>query len=106
MPSRILGEKYRMVFVNRVGIGVVNFKNKLWLLGGWDPKQTPNLLNEVYNSSDGVNFTKQANTPWKPRHSFASIFFRNRIWVLGEVKASAARLLKRNYHGVSLHVLM
>ncbi|HAR63084.1 MAG: hypothetical protein DKM50_05210 [Candidatus Margulisiibacteriota bacterium] len=58
---------------------------QLWLLGGYFfgegvPGQT---LNEVWNSSDGKNWSKiTASAPWSPRCP-NSLVFNSKIWIFG-----------------------
>ena len=62
----------------------VVFEDKIWVLGGgnYGPKQQ--LLNDVWCSEDGVNWTRVTRAaPWGPRLWFSSIVYRNRMWVLG-----------------------
>jgi hypothetical protein len=64
----------------RVFYGATVFKDKIWLVGGYDGK---NYYNDVWNSSDGVNWTRVAEkTAWTPRN--AGIFvFKDRLWLFG-----------------------
>src|SRR5205807_8426237 len=42
------------------------------------------VLNDVWSSSDGVNWTRViANAPWPARSKHTSVAFNNRIWVIG-----------------------
>ncbi len=59
---------------------VVMFKNKMWLLGGWDRYYT----NDVWSSVDGKTWTREtANANWDVRMSHQVVVFRNKLWVLG-----------------------
>ncbi|MBX7174750.1 MAG: hypothetical protein K1X72_27490 [Pyrinomonadaceae bacterium] len=65
----------------RVFYGAVVFKDKIWLIGGWDGKK---YYNDVWNSADGVNWTKAAEkTDWSPRTLSKIIVFKNRLWIIG-----------------------
>ena len=60
------------------------FDNKLWILGGghWQPETIP--LNDIWCSSDGVNWIQVTDAaPWRPRIWFAMAVYRNRMWILG-----------------------
>ncbi|VAW14670.1 hypothetical protein MNBD_BACTEROID03-629 [hydrothermal vent metagenome] len=62
---------------------VVVGDNKLWLVGGFDGT---NFKNDVWSSSDGVNWTEvtaAAAFPERNRHS--SVVFNDRLWVFGGV---------------------
>ncbi|HEX8248242.1 MAG TPA: hypothetical protein VF599_08735 [Pyrinomonadaceae bacterium] len=64
----------------RVFYGAVVFKDKIWLVGGWDGK---NYHNDVWNSDDGVNWQRAAEkTAWTPRTARV-IVFKDRIWLIG-----------------------
>jgi hypothetical protein len=61
--------------------GVAVFKEKIWLLGGYDGK---NYYNEVWNSGDGVHWNKVADTTdWSPRTMSMTAVFKDKLWVIG-----------------------
>lgn len=64
----------------RIFYGATVFKDKIWLVGGFDGKR---YYNDVWNSADGVNWTRAAsNTAWSPRN--AGVFvFKDRMWLFG-----------------------
>lgn len=57
-------------FTYRDGCGLLNFKNKMWLLGGWDPPyhEPTYTCSEIYSSADGINWEYHGEAPWPPRH--------------------------------------
>ena len=56
------------------------FNGKLWVLGGYIGAST-NAMNDVWFSSDGVNWKRQAeHAPWGPRVPLV-IAFRHKIWI-------------------------
>lgn len=66
---------------NRVFYGVVVFKDKIWLIGGFDGKK---YHNDVWNSADGVNWTQiteKAN--FSERTVGKIIVFKDKIWLIG-----------------------
>ncbi|HEX8736181.1 MAG TPA: hypothetical protein VF721_12710 [Pyrinomonadaceae bacterium] len=64
----------------RVFYGAVVFKDKIWLVGGWDGK---NYHNDVWNSVDGVNWRRAAEkTAWTPRTA-GLVVFKDRMWLIG-----------------------
>jgi len=67
------------------GAGLLNFQNKMWLLGGWDPPYHPPLYthNEVWSSTDGANWTFETFAPWPARHAAAWIATDSSMWVIG-----------------------
>ncbi|MCY7410738.1 MAG: GNAT family N-acetyltransferase [Chitinophagales bacterium] len=72
-------------FTARDGSGLLNFKNKMWLLGGWDPpNHYPNYTHsEVWSSSDGSNWNFETTAPWPPRHCAAWLTNDTVMWVIG-----------------------
>ena len=71
----------------------VVFDNKMWVMGGyyfdWGT-DTYIYLNDVWYSSDGVNWTQAtANAGWPAREGHTSVVFDNKMWVMGGADASA-----------------
>lgn len=65
----------------RVFYGATVFKDKIWLVGGWDGK---NYYNDVWTSEDGVNWTRAAEkTAWTPRNIAKLFVFKDRLWFIG-----------------------
>lgn len=59
----------------------VYFKNKIWVMGG--QSVTANLVNDVWSSVNGVNWTLETNNPgWGPR-LIEPVVFNNKLWVIG-----------------------
>lgn len=66
---------------SRIFYGAAVFKDKIWLVGGWDGK---NYYNDVWNSADGVNWIRVAETTnWSPRTPSIVTVFKNKIWMMG-----------------------
>jgi len=64
----------------RVFYGAAVFKDKIWLIGGWDGKD---YHNDVWNSDDGVNWRRAAEkTAWTPRNA-GVVVFKDRMWLIG-----------------------
>ncbi len=62
------------------------FKGKIWLLGGVERYHdgARYLRNDVWNSSDGRNWTKITDhAPWSPRAYHAAQVFDDKLWVIG-----------------------
>lgn len=65
----------------RIFYGATVFRDKIWLLGGYDGK---NYYNDVWNSSDGVKWKRVVEkVVWSPRLAGAIVVFKNRIWIFG-----------------------
>lgn len=57
---------------------------KIWVLGGGNYVPEYHAQNDVWSSSDGVNWERATeHAPWSPRLWFSSVVYRDRIWVLG-----------------------
>jgi hypothetical protein len=66
----------------RIFMDIVEFKGKLWMLGGFDGK---NYYNDVWNSADGVTWTRVAEkTPWEARNTYNRVvIFKDKLWLIG-----------------------
>lgn len=63
---------------------VLAFDNKLWVLGGGNYVPNYRSCNDVWNSSDGVHWTKVTeHAPWKPRLWHTATVYDHRMWILG-----------------------
>jgi hypothetical protein len=64
----------------RIFYGGAVFKDKIWLVGGYDGKR---YYNDVWNSADGVNWTRAAEkTAWTPRRTGVFVF-KDKLWIFG-----------------------
>ena len=85
-------------FAPRDGAGALVFKNRMWLIGGWNPKDKvhfPRICNnEVWSSGDGVSwrlekqnsFADSSFNPareWEGRHYAGYAVFGNKMWIIG-----------------------
>ena len=75
-------------FAARDGAGALVFKNKMWLLGGWNPGDKvhfPKICNsEVWSSADGATWTLEIlQAPWEGRHTAGYVVHRGRMWIVG-----------------------
>jgi hypothetical protein len=62
----------------------VVLNDKIYVLGGGNYVPSYHAKNDVWSSSDGVNWTSEAeNAPWEPRLWFSAAVYRGHIWVLG-----------------------
>jgi len=60
------------------------FRDNLWLIGGGTLHPVTAPRNDVWCSADGVEWDQvTANAPWEPRHWFAQVVYRDRIWIMG-----------------------
>lgn len=72
-------------FTNRDGCGLLNFKNKMWLLGGWDPPyhEPTYTCSEIYSSADGINWEYHGEAPWPPRHVSGWLVHNDAMYLIG-----------------------
>jgi len=75
-------------FAGRDGAGALVFKDKMWLLGGWNPGDKvnfPDICNsEVWSSTDGANWELELlQAPWEGRHTAGYAVHRDKMWIVG-----------------------
>jgi hypothetical protein len=70
-------------FFGRDGVGALSFQGKMWLLGGWNGALVPMTNNEVWSSTDGINWQLATQAPWERRHDAGYAVFQGRMWVVG-----------------------
>ena len=75
-------------FAGRDGAGAVVFRNRMWLLGGWNPKDKvhfPHVCNsEVWSSADGLSWDLEVlQAPWEGRHTAGYAAHDGKIWIVG-----------------------
>ncbi len=88
----------KAAYAPRDGAGALVFKNKMWLLGGWNPNDKihfPRICNnEVWSSTDGVNWSLvKPNTfldkkfdptsDWEGRHTAGYVVYKDKMWIVG-----------------------
>jgi len=72
----------------RAAAAIVEFKGKIWILGGTEnyffAKGTEALKNDVWYSSDGQNWTLATeHAGWSPRAFHQAVVFKDKIYVFG-----------------------
>lgn len=76
----------------REGHQMVVFNNKMWITGGvrynkniaGASKDEAQLFNDVWYSSDGINWTQTTNNAaWFPRWDHTIAVFQNKLWLIG-----------------------
>ena len=75
-------------WAGRDGAGALIFKDRMWLLGGWNPldkKNFPTTTNsEVWSSQDGINWSLELHkAPWEGRHTAGYTVHDNKMWIVG-----------------------
>ena len=66
----------------RDSFGLVKHNNKVYLFGG-NYKSFTSMLNDVYVSSDMINWKQLPDAPWSGRYGFITFSFQDKIWVMG-----------------------
>jgi len=62
----------------------VVLNGRIYVMGGGNYTPAYHAQNDVWSSSDGVNWTCETNSaPWEPRLWFSAAVYRGRMWVLG-----------------------
>ncbi|MDA0834858.1 MAG: hypothetical protein O2955_03540 [Planctomycetota bacterium] len=85
-------------FAPRDGAGALVFKDRMWLIGGWNPRDKEHFPlicnNEVWSSTDGENWRlEKPNTfldssfdprsDWEGRHTAGYVVFKDKMWLVG-----------------------
>jgi hypothetical protein len=60
------------------------YRNRMWVLAGFQPEPSWRNLNDVWYSADGAEW-HQLTAPqcWSPRHEISPYVFREKLWVVG-----------------------
>lgn len=62
----------------------VALNDKIYVLGGGNYVPTYEARNDVWSSSDGIDWSCETeNAPWAPRLWFSAAVYRDRMWVIG-----------------------
>ncbi len=75
-------------FAPRDGGGALVFKDRLWMLGGWNPEDKvffPKVCNsEVWSSKDGSTWKLELKAaPWEGRHCAGYVVHQDKMWIVG-----------------------
>jgi leucine-zipper-like transcriptional regulator 1 len=85
---RWTGTKRGRRFRGRALFAALVFKEKLWIIGGlyFDREKNIQDLNDIWNSSDGINWRRVTRSaPFSPRGGHSAFVFRGKIWILGGI---------------------
>ncbi|HPJ39259.1 MAG TPA: kelch repeat-containing protein [Spirochaetota bacterium] len=76
-------------FQGRSGHTATVFKNRLWIIGGWNGGDG---LNDVWSTTDGKTWTcATRNAPFRARAAHTAVAFDNRLWVIGGLSYDSER---------------
>lgn len=89
---------HQAAFAPRDGAGALVFQDRMWLLGGWSPRDKvhfPRICNnEVWSSRDGARWTLEkpntfldqafrADSDWEGRHTAGYVVYQGKMWIVG-----------------------
>ena len=65
----------------------VVFNDKMWVIGGGIynttyPQNVEANFNDVWSTTDGINWVKEADAPWAARRFHASLVYDDKMWVI------------------------
>ncbi len=98
VPYRWVNVTLKGPFAPRDGAGALTFHGKMWLLGGWNPRDKAHFpatcTNDVWSSKDGRSWTlEKPNTfgrpgfdparDWEGRHTAGYVVFKDKMWIVG-----------------------
>lgn len=65
----------------RVFYGAVTFRDRVWLLGGYDGRT---YYHDVWSSPDAVHWTREtADAGWSARNVAVAVVFKDKLWIIG-----------------------
>jgi len=70
----------------RDGASLIQFNNKLYLLGGWtyeEPYTGGTICNEIWESKDGYTWERLPDAPWPGRHGMGAVVHNGKLYILG-----------------------
>jgi hypothetical protein len=97
-PYRWVRVSAKAAFAPRDGAGALVFRDRMWLLGGWNPRDKAHFPrvcnNEVWSSKNGATWTlEKPNTfldagfdplkDWEGRHTAGYAIHAGKMWIVG-----------------------
>lgn len=85
-------------FAPRDGAGALVFRDRMWLIGGWNPgdkEHFPSICaNDVWTSVNGLDWNQEkpntfgtdrfdAENDWEGRHTAGYVVFQDKMWIVG-----------------------
>ena len=71
-------------FTPREGFTALDYQNKLWVVSVLDIPKYGSSVNDVWYSSDGINWEKTKKDPlWNGKEDVGVVVFKDKIWVMG-----------------------
>ena len=76
---------------DRRSMTVVDFKGKMWLMGGWGP--TIGYNSDIWSSENGADWKLETEAAaWPAREGHQLLVFQNKIWLIGGVRYDKQQL--------------
>jgi hypothetical protein len=68
----------------RIWFSSVVYRDRMWVLGGWQKSKDLTNLDDVWYSKDGKSWTQlKSDVVWKERHEHSTFVYQDKIWVTG-----------------------
>jgi hypothetical protein len=68
----------------RIWFSSVVYRDRMWVLGGWQKSKDRTNLDDVWHSKDGKAWTQlKSDVVWKERHEHSTFVYQDKIWVTG-----------------------
>jgi len=76
--------------------GYAVYHDRMWIIGG-DCNQKHDQ-NDVWNSTDGIQWTELSDTPWKPRHAASLVVHNGSLWMIAgnNMQPAVGRLTRKS----------
>lgn len=75
----------------RRSVEAVEFKGKIWLMGGWGPRV--GYKNDIWSSTDGKSWKKETSkAAWPAREGHQLVVFQDKMYLIGGVKYGEHRI--------------
>ena len=85
----------------RRSVETVDFKGKMWLMGGWGPKV--GYKNDIWSSTDGINWKQEAvSSAWPAREGHQLVVFQGKMWLIGGVNYGTHHILPWLFGGFTV----
>lgn len=84
-------------FSERSDFGIVVFNSKIYLIGGYDTYGTPMFKNDIWSSSDGINWSLVTNNaPFSERSNFGVTVLNSKIYLVAGYNTYGTPMFKND----------
>lgn len=81
----------------RRSLVLIDFKDKLWLIGGWrqdDFNKWGSAKNDIWVSENGADWERAVYyAQWRPREGHTIVVFDNKLWLIGGVSFETRQVM-------------